>query len=150
MAATFRNAASKSKLYVWTKAGTTNKAEIYDIKTDTWETVIMPDTSKVIGAASVDNRIFVLKEEEEEMFWQEYLPEDNVFEDAGTVCPYATSDVYSTPVVIRGKIYMAKEQETKEVLAYDAYADEWSRVSDINLSKKSATLATCYTVSVVK
>ena len=134
-------ACSKDKLYVWSKAGTTDQAEIYDIKTDTWETAVLPDTSAVIAAASVDNRVFVLKEDGEKMFWQEYLPEDNLFEDAGTVCPFAASDIYGTPVVISGKIYMAKTEETKEVLVYDAYSDEWSRISDMNLTKKDSMLA---------
>ncbi len=134
-------ALSKDKLYVWTKAGTTDKADIYDIKTDTWETAVLPDTSAVIAAASVDNRVFVLKEDGETMFWQEYLPEDNLFEDAGTACPFAASDTFGTPVVISGKIYMAKTEETKEVLVYDAYADEWSRISDMNLAKKDSILA---------
>ena len=131
-------ACSKDKIYVWSKAGTTDQAEIYDIKTDTWETAVLPDTSAVIAAASVDNRVFVLKEDGEKMFWQEYLPEDNLFEDVGTVCPFAASDIYGTPVVISGKIYMAKTEETKEVLVYDAYSDEWSRISDMNLTKKDS------------
>ena len=134
-------ACSKDKIYVWSKAGTTDQAEIYDIKTDTWETAVLPDTSAIIAAASVDNRVFVLKEDGEKMFWQEYLPEDNLFEDVGTVCPFAASDIYGTPVVISGKIYMAKTEETKEVLVYDAYSDEWSRISDMNLTKKDSMLA---------
>ena len=136
-------AVSKDQLYAWTKAGTTDKAEIYNIKTDTWETAVMPDTSSIIDAASVDNRVFVLKEDGEKMFWQEYLPEDNAFEDAGTACPSAPSGQYKASAVIRGKIYMVKEAETKEVLVYDAYADEWSRISDMNLTKKESALAAC-------
>lgn len=133
-------AVSKDKLYAWTKAGATDKAEIYDIKTDTWETAVMPDTSTVIDAASVDNRVFVLKEGGEKMFWQEYLPEDNVFEDAGVECPFAVSDKYKATAVISGKIYMVKEAETKEVLVYDAYTDEWSQISAMNLTKKDSVL----------
>ncbi len=135
------SAVSKDRLYVWTKAGATDKAEIYDIKTDTWERAVMPDTSTVIDAASVDNRVFVLKEDGERMYWQEYLPEDNVFGDAGTECPFASSDKYKASAVIHGKIYMVKETETKEVLAYDAYSDEWSQVSAMNLTKKETVLA---------
>lgn len=134
-------AVSKDKLYVWTKAGAANQADIYDIKTDTWEKAVLPDTSRIIDAASVDNRVFVLKEDGEKMFWQEYLPEDNVFEEAGTECPFAVSDNYKASTVIRGKIYMVKEAETKEVLVYDAYADEWSRISAMNLTKKDSALA---------
>lgn len=133
-------AVSKDKLYAWTKAGATDKAEIYDIKTDTWETAVMPDTSTVIDAASVDNRVFVLKEGGEKIFWQEYLPEDNVFEDAGVECPFAVSDKYKATAVISGKIYMVKEAETKEVLVYDAYTDEWSQISAMNLTKKDSVL----------
>ena len=136
-------AVSKDSLYLWTKAGTTDKAEIYNIKTDTWETAVMPDTSSIIDAASVDNRVFVLKEDGEKMYWQEYLPEDNAFEDAGTACPFAPSGKYQASAVIRGKIYMVKEAETKEVLVYDAYADEWSQISAMNLTKKDSTLAAC-------
>lgn len=36
---------------------------------------------------------------------------------------------------------MAKTEETKEVLVYDAYSDEWSRISDMNLTKKDSMLA---------
>lgn len=133
-------AVSKDQLYTWTKAGATDKAEIYNIKTDTWETAVMPDTSRIIDAASVDNRVFVLKEDGEKMFWQEYLPEDNIFEDAGSECPFATSDKYKASAVISGKIYMVKETETKEVLVYDAYADEWSQISAMNLTKKDSAL----------
>ena len=133
-------AVSKDQLYTWTKAGTTDKAEIYNIKTDTWEAAVMPDTSRIIDAASVDNRGFVLKEEGEKMFWQEYLPEDNIFEDAEAECPFATSDKYKASAVISGKIYMVKETETKEVLVYDAYADEWSQIAAMNLTKKDSAL----------
>ena len=134
-------ALSKDRLYVWTKAGATDKAEIYNVKTDTWETAVMPDTSRIIDAASVDNRVFVLKEDGEKMYWQEYLPEDNVFEEAGVECPFATSDKYKASAVISGKIYMVKEADTKEVLVYDAYADEWSQISAMNLTKKDSALA---------
>ena len=137
------SAVSKDKVYAWTKAGRTSRAEIYDIKTGTWETAVLPDTSTVVDAAGVDSRIFVLKEEGEKMYWQEYLPEDNAFEDAGAACPFAASDKYRASAVIRGKIYMVKEAETKEVLVYDAYTDEWGRISDMNLAKKESALASC-------
>lgn len=137
------SAVSKDQLYVWTKAGASDKAEIYDIKTDTWETAVMPDTSTIIDAASVDSRVFVLKEDGGKMSWQEYLPEDNVFEDAGEACPFAASDKYRASAVIRGKIYMVKEADTKEVLVYDAYTDEWDKVSGMNLVKKDSALAAC-------
>ncbi len=97
-------AVSKDSLYLWTKAGATDKAEVYNIKTDTWETAVMPDTSSIIDAASVDNRVFVLKEDGETMFWQEYLPEDNAFEDAGTACVFAPSGKYKASAVIRGEM----------------------------------------------
>lgn len=140
LAVAVSNAAGIDKLYAWSKAGKTNKAEIYNIKTDTWETAVMPETSTVIDAVSVDNRVFVLKEDGEKMFWQEYLPEDNVFEDAGMECPFATSDKYKASAVISGKIYMVKEADTKEVLVYDAYADEWKQISAMNLTKKDSAL----------
>ena len=132
-----------NKVYAFSQAGTTDKVDIYDLKTDTWEAMVMPGTSDILGAASVDNRVFVLKEEGERMYWAEYLPEDNAFDDAGTVCPYATSDNFGTPVVISGKIYMVKETETKNVLVYDAYSDEWGEISYMNLMKKESVLSAC-------
>lgn len=134
-------AVSKDSVYVFSKAGETDKADIYDIKTDTWETTVLPDTSTIIDAAAVDNRVFVLQEEGEKMAWAEYLPEDNVFEEAGEACPFATADRYQATAVISGKIYLVKEADTKEVLVYDAYADEWSSLSAMNLTKKESALA---------
>lgn len=134
-------AVSKDSVYVFSKAGETDKADIYDIKTDTWETTVLPDTSTIIDAAAVDNRVFVLQEEGEKMAWAEYLPGDNVFEEAGEACPFATADRYQATAVISGKIYLVKEADTKEVLVYDAYADEWSSLSAMNLTKKESALA---------
>lgn len=128
------------KVYAYAKAGATSKVDIYNLKTDTWETKVLPDTSVVIAATSVDNRVFVLKEDGEKMYWAEYLPEDNDFEEAGAVCPYATSDIYGTPAVISGKIYMIKKEETRDVLFYDAYTDEWGQVSSMNLKKGNSSL----------
>ena len=134
-------AGSKDSVYVFSKAGETDKADIYDIKADTWETTVLPDTSTIIDAAAVDNRVFVLQEKGEKMAWAEYLPEDNVFEAAGEACPFATADRYQATAVISGKIYLVKEADTKEVLVYDAYADEWSSLSAMNLTKKESALA---------
>ena len=134
-------AVSKDSVYVFSKAGETDKADIYDIKADTWETTVLPDTSTIIDAAAVDNRVFVLQEKGEKMAWAEYLPEDNVFEEAGEACPFATADRYQATAVISGKIYLVKEADTKEVLVYDAYADEWSSLSAMNLTKKESALA---------
>ena len=77
------------------------------------------------------------------IYWVEYLPEDNAFEEAGIVCPYTTSDHFATPVVISGKIYMVKETETKNVFVYDAYSDEWSEISAMNLTNKESLLSAC-------
>ena len=131
------------KVYVFSKAGATDKLDVYDLDADTWESAVMPGTSTILGAVCVDNRIFVLKEEGEGTYWVEYLPEDNAFEEAGIVCPYTTSDHFATPVVISGKIYMVKETETKNVFVYDAYSDEWSEISAMNLTKKESLLSAC-------
>ena len=45
--------------------------------------------------------------------------------------------------MIRGKIYLVKESETKDVYVYDAYLDEWSEVSAMNLKKQESILAAC-------
>ena len=109
-------AVSKDSVYVFSKAGETDKADIYDIKADTWETTVLPDTSTIIDAAAVDNRVFVLQEKGEKMAWAEYLPEDNVFEEAGEACPFATADRYQATAVIRGTLSLVKEADTKEVI----------------------------------
>ncbi len=58
-------AVSKDSVYVFSSAGETDKTDIYDIKADTWETTVLPDTSTIIDAAAVDNRVFVLQEKGE-------------------------------------------------------------------------------------
>lgn len=131
------------KVYAFSKAGATDRVDVYDMNTDTWETTVMPGTSTILGAAAVDNRVFVLKEKESSLFFEEYLPEENTWEEPGTVCPYTVSDRFAAPVVIRGKIYLVKESETKDVYVYDAYLDEWSEVSAMNLKKQESVLAAC-------
>ena len=131
------------KVYAFSKAGATDRVDVYDLNTDTWETTVMPGTSTILGAAAVDNRVFVLKEKESSLFFEEYLPEENTWEEPGTVCPYTVSDRFAAPVVIRGKIYLVKESETKDVYVYDAYLDEWSEVSAMNLKKQESFLAAC-------
>lgn len=88
------------KVYAFSKAGATDRVDVYDMNTDTWE-------------------------------------------EPGTVCPYTVSDRFAAPVVIRGKIYLVKESETKDVYVYDAYLDEWSEVSAMNLKKQESVLAAC-------
>lgn len=134
---------SRDQVYIYSKAGATDKAVIYNLKSDTWESAVMPDTSRVIDAAGVDGRIFVLREDGDgdTMSWAEYVPEDNVFEEAGTACPFAASDRYRASAVIRGKIYMVRESETKEVLVYDCYTDEWGKLPAMNLMKQDCVLA---------
>ena len=131
------------KVYAFSKAGATDRVDVYDMNTDTWETTVMPGTSTILGAAAVDNRVFVLKEKESSLFFEEYLPEENTWEEPGAVCPYTVSDRFVAPVVIRGKIYLVKESETKDVYVYDAYLDEWSEVSAMNLKKQESFLAAC-------
>ena len=131
------------KVYAFSKAGATDRVDVYDMNTDTWETTVMPGTSTILGAAAVDNRVFVLKEKESSLFFEEYLPEENTWEEPGAVCPYTVSDRFVAPVVIRGKIYLVKESETEDVYVYDAYLDEWSEVSAMNLKKQESFLAAC-------
>ena len=119
------------KVYAFSKAGATDRVDVYDLNTDSWETTV------------IDNRVFVLKEKESSLFFEEYLPEENTWEELGTVCPYTVSDRFAAPVVIRGKIYLVKESETKDVYVYDAYLDEWSEVSAMNLKKQESVLAAC-------
>lgn len=133
-------AVNKNKVYAFAKAGATDKVTVYDMATDTWESQVTTGTSIVIGAASIDNRVFVLQEDGESMYWSEYLPEDNVFDDAGAVCPFATSEKYVTPAVSNGKIYLVTEDTTEKVLVYDVYSDEWSEISSMNLAKKNSAL----------
>lgn len=52
----------------FSKAGATDRVDVYDMNTDTWETTVMPGTSTILGAAAVDNRVFVLKEKESSLF----------------------------------------------------------------------------------
>lgn len=133
-------AVSEGKIYTFSQIGTTQKAACYHPETDTWEETTATGTSMIISAVSVDNRIFVLKEDGDSMYMQEYSPEEEEYQDAGAVCPYTKAEQYETCAATNGKVYMMKETETNRVLCYDVYTDEWSEISPTNLTKENAML----------
>ncbi len=133
-------AVSGDEIYAFVKAGKTKEVLIYHLKTDTWESETLPDTSVILGAISVDDRIFALRETDDGMSFFEYLPDENDWEEASMNCPYGISDEYGTLATISGKIYLSKAEENNEVIVYDAYTDTWSQISDMNLSKENAAL----------
>lgn len=59
----FGNSCLRRQSICFSKAGATDKLDVYDLDADTWESAVMPGTSTILGAVCVDNRIFVLKEE---------------------------------------------------------------------------------------
>ena len=45
------------KVYAFSKAGATDRVDVYDMNTDTWETTVMPGTSTILGAAGGDKNV---------------------------------------------------------------------------------------------
>lgn len=84
------------------------------------------------------------------MYWEEYLPEEDVYDNAGEKCPINKADRYSHGTVIDGKVYMVKEKASNEAVCYDVYLDTWSTVPVMNLEKEKTGIAgvghTLYTV----
>lgn len=134
------------KIYAFARIGTTERVDVYDVTEDKWTSSVKADTSINIQAQTIDGHIYVLREKEEkdsvkaEMYWEEYLPEEEDYDNAGTICPVDKADRYCHGTVVEGKIYMVKEKETKESLCYDVYLDKWSSLPDMNLCKEKSQL----------
>ncbi len=134
------------KIYVFARIGTTERVDVYDVAEDKWTSTVKADTSINIQAQTIDGHIYVLREKEEkgavkaEMYWEEYLPEEDEYDNAGTACPIEKADRYRYGTVVEGKIYMVKEKETKEPVCYDLYLDKWSSLPDMNLRKEKSEL----------
>lgn len=135
------------KIYAFARIGTTERVDIYDIAGDEWTSHVKADTSINVQAQTVDGHIYVLRETQEknvlkaEMYWEEYLPEEDEYDHAGERCPISKADRYSHGTVIDGKIYMVKENASNEALCYDAYLNQWSTVPVMNLEKEKAGIA---------
>ena len=41
----------RQKVYVFSKAGATDKLDVYDLDADTWESAVMPGTSTILGGS---------------------------------------------------------------------------------------------------
>lgn len=143
-------------IYAFARIGTTERVDVYDCAADTWTSHVKPNTSINVQAQTIDGHIYVLREKQEknavkaEMYWEEYLPEEDEYDNAGEKCPINKADRYSHGTVIDGKIYMVKENATAEALCYDAYLDTWNTVPVMNLAKENTGIAsvgnTLYTV----
>lgn len=143
-------------IYAFARIGTTERVDVYDCAADTWTSHVKPDTSINVQAQAIDGHIYVLREKQEknavkaEMYWEEYLPEEDAYDNAGKKCPINKADRYSHGTVIDGKVYMVKENATDEALCYDAYLDTWNTVPVMNLEKENTGIAsvgnTLYTV----
>ena len=136
----------KSKVYVFSKIGTTKRIDCYNPKTDTWEEpIVSADTSCIINAVTINNRIFLLQSKasdglEEEIYVQEYLPEENDYEEPGKSCPIAGAGRYTQACVIDGTIYFVSMGRTNYAIRYDVYRDEWSKTSVFHLEKEGSAL----------
>ncbi len=134
------------KIYAFARIGTTERVDIYDVAEDTWTSSVKADTSINVQAQTIDGQIYVLREVQEkdavkaDMYWEEYLPEDEEYRNAGVKCPIDKADRYTYGTEVNGRIYMAKEKETNEVICYDVYLDTWNSMSVLNLKKEKAEL----------
>lgn len=134
------------KIYAFARIGTTERVDIYDITEDTWTSSVKADTSINLQAETIDGHIYVLRELKEkdavkaEMYWEEYLPEQDVYDNAGQKSPVNMADRYTYGAQVEGKVYMVKENETNEVICYDVYLDTWKSIPVTNLKKEKSEL----------
>lgn len=143
-------------IYAFARVGTTERVDVYEPAEDTWTSHVKADTSINVQAQTIDGHIYVLREKQEknavkaEMYWEEYLPEEGEYDNAGETCPINKADRYSHGTVIDGKVYMVKEKASNEAVCYDVYLDTWSTVPVMNLVKEKTGIAgvgnTLYTV----
>lgn len=143
-------------IYAFARVGTTERVDVYDCAADTWTSHVKADTSINVQVQTIDGHIYVLREKQEknavkaEMYWEEYLPEEDAYDNAGETCPLNKADRYSSGTVIDGTIYMVKEKASNEAVCYDVYLDTWSTVPVMNLVKEKTGIAsvghTLYTV----
>lgn len=149
-------AACNGKIYLFAKAGSTERVDIYDPAKNTWETNVTADTSINIQAQEVDGRIFLLREGNgsdinsdisssntltSQMYVAEYLPETGEYDNAGTASTIADADCYLSGTVANGKIYMVNDKKTDQIIYYDVYLDKWDKLSVLNLKKEHSNLA---------
>ncbi len=128
------------RIYVFAKAGSTERVDIYNPAEDAWTQDVKADTCINLQAHTVDGRIFVLREKEDQMYFEEYLPETGEYDNAGEFCTVAGADYYLSGTVVNGKIYLMNNGETNQVLCYDVYLDQWSKLSVLNLKKEASQL----------
>lgn len=134
------------KIYAFARIGTTERVDIYDVTEDTWTSNVKADTSINVQAQTIDGHIYVLREKnikdavKAEIYWEEYLPDKDEYDNESSICPINHADRYTYGTAVDGKIYMVKENETNEVVCYDAYLDTWSTISVMNLTKKMTEL----------
>lgn len=143
-------------IYAFARVGTTERVDVYEPAEDTWTSHVKADTSINVQAQTIDGHIYVLRETQEknavkaEMYWEEYLPEEGEYDNAGETCPLNRADRYSSGTVINGKIYMVKEKASNEAVCYDVYLGTWSTVPVMNLVKEKTVIAgvgnTLYTI----
>lgn len=134
------------KIYAFARIGTTERVDIYDVREDKWTSSVKADTSINVQAQTIDGHIYVLQEKREEdavkadMYWAEYIPGEDVYDNEGTPCPINKADRYTYGALVGGKVYMVKENATNEVICYDSYLDKWSTVPVMNLKKEKTEL----------
>ncbi|MCH5252903.1 MAG: DNRLRE domain-containing protein [Lachnospiraceae bacterium] len=134
------------KIYLFAKAGTTERIDIYNPDTNQWTSEVYANTSTIIQAQVVDGHIFVLREKEDKdsieqkVAWEEYLPESGEYDTIGKEIAVVNANRYLSGTVVNGKIYMVNDAMTKSVLCYDVYLDEWSELSDTNLEKEASQI----------
>lgn len=134
-------AAHDGKIYVFARAGSTERVDVYDTAGDFWETPIVRAAASVnLQAQTIDGSILVLQEQGEQMAWAEYLPETGCYDNQGTACTLADAGLYLSGTAINGKIYMVGDRISNRVLCYDAYLDEWESLSARNLKKEHSAL----------
>ena len=129
------------KIYLFAKCGAENQVIIYDCKTDTYEKKLKPGTSDILSVCTMDDTIFVLREKgsgessSSKLFVSEYNEKENIMEEDYDELLVMDALNYSSLVGTNGKLYAISEKETKDVLTFDTYKNEWNNISKMNLKK---------------
>lgn len=132
------------KIYLFAKCGSDNQVVIYDCKKGSYEKKVTPGTSDILSVCSMDDTIFVLREKgsgestSSKLFVSEYNEKDGTMEEDYEELLMMDAADYTSLVGTNGKLYAVSEKETRDVVTFDTYKNEWSSLSKMNLKKALA------------
>lgn len=132
------------KIYLFAKCGAKNEMVIYDCKEGSYEKKLTPGTSDILSVCTMDDTIFALREKgsgestSSKLFVSEYNEKDGTMEEDYDEILMMDAADYTSLTGTNGKLYAVSEKDTKDVLTFDTYKNEWNNLSKMNLKKSDA------------